>query len=91
MLKKNYGKHPIWGYKSTLKKEKCILSVFKPLPYKNGETHTKEPLRTNRILPKPEILIVFQLLPYKNSKMYAKVLCIRKRKDIIRHVYNECF
>ncbi len=79
------------GIQINIKKEKCILSVFKLLPYKNGETHTKEPLRTNRILPKHEILIVFQLLPYKNSKMYAKVLCIRKRKDIIRHVYNEGF
>ncbi len=75
---KKYMKHPKWEYKSTIKKEKCILSVFKPLPYKNGEMHTKEPLCTNRILPKPGILIVFQLLPYKNSKMYAKVICIRK-------------
>ncbi len=50
-VKKKVWEAPYVGIQNNIKKEKCILSAFKSLPYKNGETHTKEPLHTNRILP----------------------------------------
>ncbi len=48
---RKHRKHPIWEYKTTLKNE-YFECFFKPLPYENGETHRKQPLRTNIITTK---------------------------------------